>query len=81
MCSSDLGLRPRTPYACHVGLGFSNILAYPPAKFAGIVVLRLNDQAHANVERAIARLLGPLSREPLENKLWIVDERGIRIHD
>ena len=31
-------------------LDFSNILAYPPTEFAGIVVLRLADQAHITVE-------------------------------
>jgi hypothetical protein len=38
-------------------MDFSNILAYPPAEFAGIVVLRLADQAHVAVQAAIRRLL------------------------
>lgn len=40
-------------------LDFSNILAYPPANFTGIVVLRLADQAHMTVR--IPRRSPPLS--------------------
>jgi hypothetical protein len=62
-------------------LDFSNILAYPPAKFAGIVVLRLADQAHVTVEAAIRRLLELLDKEPLAGSLWIVEDRRIRIRE
>jgi predicted nuclease of predicted toxin-antitoxin system len=61
-------------------LDFSNILAYPPAQFAGIVVLRLADQAHPTVEAAIRRMLALVSQEPVAGMLWIVEERRIRIH-
>jgi predicted nuclease of predicted toxin-antitoxin system len=44
-------------------LDFSNILSYPPAQFAGIIVLRLADQAHAAVEAAIRRLLDLLNND------------------
>lgn len=60
-------------------LDFSNILAYPPAKFAGIVVLRLIDQAHVTVEAAIKRVLDLISKEPVAGTLWIVEDRRIRI--
>ena len=60
-------------------LDFSNILAYPPAKFTGIVVLRLPDQAHLTVEAAVKRVLELLPQEPLVRMLWIVEERRIRI--
>lgn len=62
-------------------LDFSNILAYPPAKFAGIVVLRLADQAHVTVEAAMRRLLELLGSEPLAGRLWIVEDRCIRIRE
>jgi predicted nuclease of predicted toxin-antitoxin system len=61
-------------------LDFSNILAYPPARFAGIVVLRLANQAHITVEAAIRRMLALLSQEPLVGMLWIVEEHRVRIH-
>jgi len=60
-------------------LDFSNILAYPPSKFTGIVVLRLANQAHITVEAAIRRMLALLQEEPLVGMLWIVEERGVRI--
>jgi hypothetical protein len=60
-------------------LDFSNILAYPPAKFAGIVVLRLPNQAHTTVVAAIQRVLALLPEEAIEGMLWIVEERRIRI--
>lgn len=60
-------------------LDFSNILAYPPAQFAGIVVLRLTDQAHVTMETAIRRVLDLLSKEPVAGTLWIVEDRRIRI--
>ena len=60
-------------------LDFSNILAYPPAKFAGIVVLRLANQAHVTVEAAIRRVLVLLAQEPIAGTLWIVEDRRIRI--
>jgi predicted nuclease of predicted toxin-antitoxin system len=61
-------------------LDFSNILAYPPAEFTGIVVLRLANQAHVTVETAIRRMLELVSREPVAGTLWIVEEHRIRIH-
>jgi hypothetical protein len=60
-------------------LDFSNILSYPPAQFAGIIVLRLADQAHAAVEAAIRRLLDLLNAEPIAGTLWIVEDHRIRI--
>jgi predicted nuclease of predicted toxin-antitoxin system len=60
-------------------LDFSNILAYPPANFTGIVVLRLADQAHTTVQRAIQRVLDLLPQETVDGALWIVEERRIRI--
>jgi predicted nuclease of predicted toxin-antitoxin system len=60
-------------------LDFSNILAYPPANFTGIVVLRLADQAHVTVAAAIGRVIDLLPQEPLVGTLWIVEERRIRI--
>lgn len=60
-------------------LDFSNILAYPPTEFAGIVVLRLADQAHITVEAAIRRVVELLPQEQVVGTLWIVEERRIRI--
>jgi predicted nuclease of predicted toxin-antitoxin system len=61
-------------------LDFANILAYPPAEFTGIIVLRLANQAHVTVETTIRHMLESVSREPVEGTLWIVEEHRIRIH-
>jgi predicted nuclease of predicted toxin-antitoxin system len=62
-------------------LDFSNILTYPPAKYPGIVVFRLPNQAHITVEAAIRRVLDLLPQESLTGTLWIVEERRIRIRN
>jgi hypothetical protein len=56
------------------------VLAYPPAEFAGLIVLRLANQAHVTVENAIRRVLELVSREPVAGTLWIIQERRVRIH-
>jgi predicted nuclease of predicted toxin-antitoxin system len=60
-------------------LDFANVRAYPPEDYHGIVVLRLDHQDKANVLAVAARLLDPLEEEPLTGRLWVVDERRIRI--
>jgi predicted nuclease of predicted toxin-antitoxin system len=62
-------------------LDFSNIHAYPPAQYAGIVVLRLSSQAQSAVEAAVRRMLALAAQEPLAGLLWIVEDHRIRIHD
>jgi predicted nuclease of predicted toxin-antitoxin system len=61
-------------------LGFSNILIYPPSEHAGIVVLRLRDQAHPTVEGGVRRVVDLLAKEELAGRLWIVEDGRIRIH-
>jgi len=60
-------------------LGFSDIRAYPPSKFEGIIVLRLARQDKIYVIDIIRRLLSLLHEDELKGKLWIVDEKRIRI--
>ena len=60
-------------------LDFSDIRAYPPADFAGIIVLRLSRLDKHCVLLALQRLLPILNQEPLAGKLWIVDETAVRI--
>jgi predicted nuclease of predicted toxin-antitoxin system len=58
---------------------FANILAYPPAEFAGIVVLRTDDQAKPTVLRLVRQVLQTLKGEPLEQRLWVVEPGRIRV--
>ena len=60
-------------------LDFSDIRAYPPADFAGIIVLRLARLDKQRILAAVQRLLPVLDQEPLTGKLWIVDEATVRI--
>ncbi len=62
-------------------LDFSNIQAYPPQRFAGIVVLRLATQAHKVAEAAIERILALLPHERLTSTLWIIEEDRVRIRE
>jgi predicted nuclease of predicted toxin-antitoxin system len=60
-------------------LDFADIRTYPPAEYAGIVVLRLlrNDAPH--IQAVVGRMLPLMKTEPLPGHLWIVDEQKVRI--
>ncbi len=60
-------------------LDFSDIRAYPPGDFPGLVVLRLRRQDKLYVLGVLRRLIEVFSREPLEGHLWIVEEERVRI--
>ena len=60
-------------------LGFADIRVYPPQDYAGLIVLRLLRQDRATVLQIVERLIPAFNSEPLEKRLWIVDERRIRI--
>jgi len=66
---------------CHTRSGLANIQQYPPAQYAGIVVLRLASQSHREVEDALGSALKLLEQEPLAGRLWIVEPGRIRIHE
>jgi hypothetical protein len=60
-------------------LDFADIRAYPPEEYRGIIVLRLARQDKRHVLDILGRLLPKLDSEELIGKLWIVNERTIRI--
>lgn len=60
-------------------LDFSDIRAYPPEEFPGILVLRLRSQDSKSVLAVLRRLLPLLEREAPAGQLWVVDETGVRI--
>lgn len=60
-------------------LGFSDVRAYPPEHYAGLVVLRLNRQDKPPVLEVIARLIPVFAREEPKGHLWIVEEHQVRI--
>ena len=60
-------------------VGFADIRLYPPHEYPGIVVFRLPRQDKPLVLRICQRLVGPLTREPLAGRLWIVEVDRIRV--
>lgn len=60
-------------------LDFSDIRAYPPEHYAGLVVLRLDHQDKPHVLQVIGRLIPMFGREEAKGHLWIVEEKQVRI--
>ncbi len=62
-------------------LGFSDIRAYPPEEYHGLIVFRLKRQDKVHVVEVLERLLPVLETEALARRLWIVEEQRVRIRD
>lgn len=60
-------------------LDFADIRSYPPESFPGFVVLRPAKQDKPSLIKLLGSFLPLFSIETLENRLWIVDESGVRI--
>jgi len=58
---------------------FSDIRAYPPQEFSGIIVLRVRSQAKQHVLKVFQQIIPIIAIEPLALHLWIVEETVIRI--
>lgn len=60
-------------------LDFSDMRAYPPHELPGLIVLRLRRQDRSHVIEIASRLIPLLEDEPIEQRLWIVNEERVRI--
>lgn len=60
-------------------LDFSDIRAYPPEDYHGIIVLRPAVQNITSLLRLMNRVVQLLSQETLTAHLWIVDDTRVRI--
>lgn len=60
-------------------LDFSDLRAYPPEEYSGILVIRLKDQSKPVVLALMERLAVLVRNEPVNGMLWIVDEDHVRI--
>jgi predicted nuclease of predicted toxin-antitoxin system len=64
-----------------LNLDFADIRTYPPAQYAGVIVLRLQRQDKSHVLEVCARMIALLAQEPLVQRLWIVEENRIRVRE
>ncbi len=62
-------------------LDFSDLVAYPPAEYAGFIVVRASVQETGHVTAIVRRILPLLQSENPEARLWVVDETAVRIRD
>lgn len=63
-------------------LDFSNVLRYPPERYAGIAVLRLPPPIELEtIRERVHVLLRSSEREDLSGRLWIVEQDRIRQYD
>ncbi|MBA3521777.1 MAG: DUF5615 family PIN-like protein [Gemmatimonadales bacterium] len=60
-------------------LDFADIRVYPSAEGPGVIVFRPREPNAEQVLRLLARALHVLATEPIERRLWIVEEARIRI--
>ena len=59
-------------------LDFANIRAYPPAEYAGIIILRSKEQDKHAVLTLVDRIALVLANRAPEGELWIVEPDRIR---
>jgi len=62
-------------------LDFSDIRNYPPNCNAGIIVLRPKSQDLSSIRKIMKSLIPLLLHESLEHRLWIVDDKRLRIRE
>jgi predicted nuclease of predicted toxin-antitoxin system len=58
---------------------FADIRSYPPEQFSGLIVLRLHQQDKLYVLNIIKEMIKLLARESVAQRLWIVEEKRVRI--
>jgi predicted nuclease of predicted toxin-antitoxin system len=59
---------------------FADTMRYPPANYAGIIVLRLTRQDKPHVVDVVTALVPHLGdKRALRGRLWIVEEARIRV--
>ena len=58
---------------------FSNTVAYPPIKYAGIVVVRIHPPAPEVIIKALSNLFSMYNEEALDGTLVILEANGFTI--
>ncbi len=62
-------------------LDFADIRKYPPHQFSGLIVIRLIHQDKNSVLNLLNQMISVLQKESIKGKLWIVENKGIRIRE
>ncbi|MBF2046526.1 MAG: DUF5615 family PIN-like protein [Elainella sp. C42_A2020_010] len=62
-------------------LDFADIRTYPPADYAGIIVLRTNRQDKQALISLFQTVMPLLQQEQIAQRLWIVEPSQIRIRE
>ena len=62
-------------------LDFADIRRFPPAKYAGLIVLRPEAQHRTRLIQVFDHVVRLLPTETLKHRLWIVDEAGVRVRE
>ena len=60
-------------------IDFADIYTYPPEKYPGFIVFRLHYQDKQHILSTLQSIIPYLEKEPIEHRLWIVEETRIRI--
>ena len=60
-------------------MDFSDIRAYPPSDYAGIVLLRPHRQSEPQIIKLLEAVLPMFQSEAIHGFLWIVEPSGVRI--
>ncbi len=58
---------------------FSDIRTYPPQEHEGIIILRVGNQSKKHVIGVFKRILPLIDQEPINKRLWLVEENAVRI--
>lgn len=62
-------------------LDFANVLAYPPERYSGLVVLRHPRPTAAGLLNLVRQLVVSLKDHNPDRRLWIVEPGRLRVHE
>lgn len=62
-------------------VGFADVLAYPPERYSGLVVLRHPSPTAAGLLNLIRQLAASLEQHNPQRRLWIVEPGRLRVHE
>jgi len=62
-------------------MDFADVHAYPPQQLPGLMVLRVRWQDKCHLIAVFRRVIPLIEQEPVERRLWIIEETRVRIRD